>query len=353
MKKYFTVHGVLRMLPVLALILSTIAEFSFASASGRTFRICCSLLASSSMFVVYPLTREGLRLSLGAGCLGFFYYAVLWYLAFMLDCFAQLFILPSVLFVHIYSGLRTVMKYRDVEDLFRRDSAWCCAEEDSRAFYISVITLYGALLMVLHYSGEPVPACRGALVAGLALETLMYMKSFAGRTLLMQRKKERKIQNIITADGQSSRVLPEIDNNIMARVYKKVQYYMKTRKPYLSDRFCLSELSETLQINKYYISRSVNMFSGYNFRAYVNHYRVVHSIELMKHDPWLKVLELTFMSGFHSVVTYNMAFRMFMDETPSDMLLRLRMAHPRMEVSKMLAREQKDKDPPFLPDEQK
>ena len=352
MKKYFTVHGVLRMLPILSLIISIIADYACGTADGRAFRICCTLLASSSMFVVYPLTREDIQLSLGAALLAFFYYAILWYLASLMNRFALFFILPSVLFVHVYSGVRTILKYRNVEDLFRHDSAWCCAEEDSRALYISAITLYGALLTVLHYAGEPGAACRGACAAGLVLETVMYRKSFEGRTMMMNRRKERKIQNIITADGQSSRVLPEIDNNIMARVYKKVQYYMKTRKPYLSDRFCLSELSEMLQINKYYISRAVNMFSGYNFRAYVNHYRVVHSIELMKHDPWLKVLELTFMSGFHSVVTYNMAFRMFMDETPSDMLLKLRMAHPRTEVSKMLAREQKDKDPSSLPDEQ-
>ncbi len=55
----------------------------------------------------------------------------------------------------------------------------------------------------------------------------------------------------------------------------------------------------------------------------------------MRADPWLKVIELAFMSGFHSQVTYNMCFKVFMDETPSDMISRLRLQKPRPEPSRI------------------
>lgn len=338
---------------MVALTLLVSTDLMLAGCSGRLFRICSYLLACSSMLLSYPLTREDMGLSVGAECFAFIYCASMWYPAMLTDTFAGIFVLPSILLPHIYVSIRTLRKYREVSALFRRDGAWCWAEEDSRSVYLSVTTVYGLALILLHYTEAPEYVCGIAAGAGLLLGIVIHRKAYTGRTMLLGKKKERRIQYIITTDGQSSTVLPEVDSNIVAKVYKKVQYYMKTRKPYLSDGFSLTELAEALQINKLYISRAVNLYSGYNFRAYVNHYRVVYSIELMKQDPYLKVIELTFMSGFHSVVTYNMAFRMFMDETPSDMLMRLRMSRPRTEVSRPAGPLQKDGVPPSSPDEGK
>lgn len=339
MKNYFTVRKALRLACIFSLLLSVLADLLLATPERRPFRICSCLHAASALLLQYPLTREENKMSVVCTSAMFAYFAAIWYPALVLDSFLYLYLLPAILAPHVYCAVKIMVKYREVPELFRRDAVWCCAEEDSRAFYVSLHTVSGMALSVMYLENTPDIVPSGFAAAETLYFFLLYRKAYSGRTILLGKGRERRIQYIITTDSQNSAVVPELDGNIVAKVYKKVQYYMKTRKPFLSDKFSLKELSSLLNINKLYISRAVNKYSGLNFRSYVNQHRVAYSVELMNEDPWLKVIELAFMSGFHSMVTYNMAFRMFMDETPSDMLSRLRMSRPRRELSRKPAQE--------------
>ena len=93
---------------------------------------------------------------------------------------------------------------------------------------------------------------------------------------------------------------------------------MSEKKPYLDDTFNLEDFARSLYTNKVYLSRTINAFSGRNFRQFTNYFRVRYSLELMKKDPLLKIEEVALMSGFHTVVSHNMSFKLFMDETPSE-----------------------------------
>ena len=50
----------------------------------------------------------------------------------------------------------------------------------------------------------------------------------------------------------------------------------------------------------------------------MNYYRVLHSIQMFRENPDLKVIEMATRSGFNSSVSYSMAFRLYMGESPSD-----------------------------------
>jgi Response regulator containing CheY-like receiver domain and AraC-type DNA-binding domain len=99
---------------------------------------------------------------------------------------------------------------------------------------------------------------------------------------------------------------------------------MADRKPFLVESFSLGDLASALFTNKLYLSKTINYFSGKNFRSYINHYRVMYAMELFRKNKSLTVSELGALSGFHSGTTFNQAFKAVMQESPSTWCARLR-----------------------------
>ena len=107
-------------------------------------------------------------------------------------------------------------------------------------------------------------------------------------------------------------------------LYDRCCRYMAERKPFLVESFSLGDLANALYTNKVYLSKTVNYFSGKNFRNYVNYYRVMYAMELFRKNKSLKVAELGSLAGFHSATTFNQAFKAVMEESPSTWCARLR-----------------------------
>ena len=107
-------------------------------------------------------------------------------------------------------------------------------------------------------------------------------------------------------------------------LYDRCCRYMADRKPFLVESFSLEDLSRALFTNRVYLSKTINYFSGKNFRNYVNYYRVMYAMELFRKNKSLKVTELGNLAGFHSGTTFNQAFKTVMEESPSTWCARLR-----------------------------
>ena len=101
-------------------------------------------------------------------------------------------------------------------------------------------------------------------------------------------------------------------------LFERVENYMQREKPYLDDMFSMAGLAMEMMTNKSMLSKTINEKAGKNFCQYVNSYRIKHAVSLMKRDRRLKVGELSLMSGFHTVASFNMAFKLFMNDTPSE-----------------------------------
>lgn len=104
----------------------------------------------------------------------------------------------------------------------------------------------------------------------------------------------------------------------METLYMKILSYMEEKKPFLDEKFCLGDMAAALGTNKAYVSKTVNVMYGNNFCQFINYYRIQYAADLMKKDRRLKVLEVSMMSGFHSVASFNMAFKLFMNDLPSE-----------------------------------
>ena len=101
-------------------------------------------------------------------------------------------------------------------------------------------------------------------------------------------------------------------------LFRRVVRYMEEQKPYLDDKLDLESFSRAMFSNKVYVSKNINYFSGRNFRQFINWYRIQYALELIKSDPHLKMEEVAMLSGFHSTVSFNMAFRLFEGKTPTE-----------------------------------
>ena len=114
--------------------------------------------------------------------------------------------------------------------------------------------------------------------------------------------------------------VPESDGTIMLykNIYDRVLDYFTECKPYLNPKLTINDVVEVVFSNKLYISKAISQCAGRNFCQFVNYYRVTHAVELFRNDTGLKVLELATKSGFNSVVSFGMAFRLYMGEKPGD-----------------------------------
>ena len=101
-------------------------------------------------------------------------------------------------------------------------------------------------------------------------------------------------------------------------IYERVVAYFEESKPFLNGDLTINDVVKVVFTNKLYISRAISQYTGRNFCQFVNYYRVTYSVQLFRNNPDLKIVELANASGFNSVVSFNMAFRLYMNENPSD-----------------------------------
>lgn len=117
-------------------------------------------------------------------------------------------------------------------------------------------------------------------------------------------------------DAEIGAFVPEVSMTDNRTMYNRMCRYIEDKKPFLDPAYALEELAKALFSNKAYISKMINSTTGLNFSQFMNRYRVNYARELYANDMDLKVKDLSDMSGFHSQVSFNMAFRLFYDITP-------------------------------------
>ena len=101
-------------------------------------------------------------------------------------------------------------------------------------------------------------------------------------------------------------------------LYERIIRYFETEKPYLDGNLTINNVVKVVYSNKVYISKAICHYTGRNFRQFVNYHRVMYSMDVFRANPELKVSELSEMCGFNTMVSFTMAFRLFMNETPSE-----------------------------------
>lgn len=238
----------------------------------------------------------------------------------------------SLILLMAYSAVSAVGRYSRLRGLFNNNAIWSSVEIQARSFYFTLLATVDCTLLCLKDYGLWMSVSEALLSL---LYALMMYRSYTGRTLFLSRRKEIQLRNLIRGDLRIA--LPDEDyaedTVRMNILYNRIVNLMETGRPYLDEYYSLDDLSKTVCSNRTLVSKTINIFSGRNFCQFVNYYRVSYSVELAKKDPRLKVKELASMSGFHSSVTFTLAFKLNRNDTPANFLKKIKLGNLKLPSS--------------------
>ena len=278
------------------------------------------LLSACAVLLLLPVSEEGMALSFrfALGTLAVCAAGV-W-----ADLPPRLLLLPVLCLHAACLTLRATARYAYLRPLFRQYAVWHGVENHARCSYSLALYLLAA---AFPSPGAPAWAACLVLAPSVALYAVLVLRARTGRTFFISKKKALELKGLLK--GNLRPVPPQTGPNDedaakMTRLYERVVDVMEKKRPFLDPDFNLMNLAGLVFSNKTYLSRTINIQAGRNFSQFVNYYRIQYALELIRQDRNLKVINLAMMCGFHSTVSFNMAFKLNMGETPSAYMERTR-----------------------------
>lgn len=98
-----------------------------------------------------------------------------------------------------------------------------------------------------------------------------------------------------------------------------IEQYLKQEKAYLNPALSIDTLAQHLDINRYYLSQTINAQFNMRFPELVHQYRVQHAKTILS-DPKqtdLTILAVAFAAGFNAKTTFNTVFKKYTGITPT------------------------------------
>ena len=232
--------------------------------------------------------------------------------------FAPVYIMGiAAIFCFVGTVFRTRRRFRRVTVLFRNMSAWKSVEDSSRLIALLLILLPALPACVAPFLDAPLSWLLSLLSCSVlcAVYVWRYLRQMKGRTLVLKQSKEEMLKDLINGNLKV-RNTDDVDTR-MAELYSRIQSVMDLRKPYLSDEFSMDDLAGIVLSNRTYLSRTINVMSGRGFCAFVNWYRVQYAQSLIRRNPHMRFSDMAGVCGFHSIPSFNMAFKANTGLTPS------------------------------------
>ncbi len=215
--------------------------------------------------------------------------------------------LISVICIYGYGLFKRVGR---VKELMKVSTVWTVVCLVVDLIYMCAM-IFGLAVMQLGWDSA------GMFVIGSLLPALGARILTDSKFLLWRRQETLIVESMKLTSVSSAADASRIEE-VYKDLYDRVVAYFETQKPFLDSDLTINSVVKDMYSNKLYISRAISQFTGRNFCQFVNYYRVMHSMECFRENQETKVHELATMSGFNSVVSYNMAFRLFMGENPSE-----------------------------------
>jgi len=204
---------------------------------------------------------------------------------------------------------------------------WCRRSNFASDVKDKVNTIYLLILLACQEAGVWAGygrgwTCRAVLLISFLLVLCLYAGIYArlttGRIFLLFKDKEKMINDSMKA-YLSDMSSGDSKNDVCYRaIFEKLVEYFDTDKPFLDGNLNITDVAKKLLTNRLYLSRTINIYTGRNFCQYVNYHRIRYSVKKFQADPQLKTADLAAMSGFNSLVSFNMAFRLYMNISPGE-----------------------------------
>ena len=207
------------------------------------------------------------------------------------------------------------MRLWKIHDLMQSGTVWTvlCLSVDS-LYAVGLVFLmgfYGA------FSSNAWVCVVSVLLSTLMLAALGVRIAYDSVFAVFQKHERRIVESMRISPVESASVSPG-QENMYKELYERIQTYFDEEKPFLNGNLTINDVVARVFSNKVYISRAICQCTGRNFCQYVNYHRVMFSMECFRRNPELKISELWPLCGFNTIVSFNMAFRLFMNENPSD-----------------------------------
>lgn len=140
-----------------------------------------------------------------------------------------------------------------------------------------------------------------------ASHSLVYINHFNNiKVSTIEKEKTQKNYTIISSDQK------------FEKMYEKIVLYVESTEPYLNSNFKIGELSSKLNINTVYINKAILCHKNMNFNNFINSYRIAYAKKLIQKNPQYTIEYIYQSSGFKNQSSFNRAFKVQENTTPSE-----------------------------------
>lgn len=310
MRKLITRHFQIRLISIVLPVAVSVLDFILVGTEDMPLALCVNLLSGCAVLMVYPTSSENVRHSLWSGSA--LASAVLY--MHLSSVKIEVILLVQHGWAVFWTFVSGTVRFRHFSAFYKTVSAWRVVEDYSRMFYLAQI----GFLSVLALSLKGYPALWVLTSVSCVLFLVLYLRSYFAVTLFIPLEREKKLKRMSHSDLKPEYIPGKDEASRMSSVFRRVMDVMENKQLFLREDISLESLSREVYCNKSSLSRAINVMSGMTFCKFVNSFRIPYAIELMKKDPRLRMKELSQMSGFHNIVTFNMSFKELTGDTPSE-----------------------------------
>ena len=113
---------------------------------------------------------------------------------------------------------------------------------------------------------------------------------------------------------------PEKIKDSENKIIISFENFVKHERNYLDSKLSLEKVAESININKSYLSRLINIELGKSFSDYVNELRVEEAKQYLAHSDFKNytLISIGLEAGFNSKTTFNTSFKKHVGMTPSE-----------------------------------
>ena len=182
-------------------------------------------------------------------------------------------------------------------------------------------------LWTVHGTGSVIAVCL-CLCLMLALAAALFVRMISDRLFIVMREKEEKMMEAARAYTIGVPKDMSVADGAYMVIFARLKNYFEEEKPFLAPELSIADVARSLFTNRAYLSRAISVYTGRNFCQYVNYHRIRYAVRLYSTHPDLKVADLAELSGFRTVNSFNMAFKLYMNDTPGEWCKKNRHVRP-------------------------
>ena len=211
-------------------------------------------------------------------------------------------------------------RLRDVKAVMKSGNVWSFVTLCVDCIYVLSPLMTVSVLYSVHtlFPSLEFPAFVAIVLLVLQVVAVAARVSYDSAFVLLHNHERVIVESMKISHMEVSAVSDPRGEEQYKELYERIVLYFEMSKPYLDGNLTINDVVKVVYSNKVYISKAICHYTGRNFRQFVNYHRVIYSIDLFRSNLELKVTELAEKCGFNTVVSYTMAFRLFMNETPSE-----------------------------------